>query len=181
MKTKFLIPILLSFALVQFSCSDTDVLTDMIADETTSGGILRTIESNLFASKTDPDNQFNVLVEIQDSENGDLTESIRVYTSFNNSNNTNVREEVLLSTVPNSSFVQGERLPTSLIEFDYLTLINALDLSDDLVNVNNTILVRLEIVFKDGRTWSVDNSSNEGINANPFFTSPFLYSVRVRA
>src|SRR5690606_13685985 len=90
----------------------------------------------------------------------------------------NNRDELLLKTVPNSEWIYGERLPRALVTASLPELQTALDLGDDDFTGGDRFVIRVELVFKDGRRWS-DYNASATVLGNQFFNSPFVYNANV--
>src|SRR5690606_14268958 len=162
MKKIFFKSTLFSLVFLLFACSDTEKTIDQVFDDTTNGGILRTLESNLDLPIGLPDTGVELLLEVQDEENGDLSDFIEVYASFNHltGGGANSRDEVLLKTIPNSAWIYGERLPRAVVTAALPELQTALSLGNDDFSGGDRFIIRVELVFKDGRRWSDYNASS---------------------
>src|SRR5690606_608034 len=180
MKKIFFKSTLFSLVFLLFACSDTEKTIDQVFDDTTNGGILRTLESNLDLPIGLPDTGVELLLEVQDAEDGDLSDFIEVYASFNHvtGGGAHNRDELLLKTVPNSEWIYGERLPRALVTASVPELQTALDLGDDDFTGGDRFVTRVELVFKDGRRWS-DYNASATVLGNQFFNSPFVYNANV--
>ncbi|GGD88032.1 hypothetical protein [Planktosalinus lacus] len=180
MKNIFLKSTLFSLVFLFFACSDTDVITDQVFEDTTTGGILRTLESTTDLPIGLADTGVELLLEVQDEEDGDLSDFIEVYASFRHitGGGANDRDEVLLKTVPNSEWTYGERLPRALVTATLPELQAALSLGDDDFTGGDRFIIRVELVFKDGRRFS-DYNSSATVLGNLFFASPFVYNANV--
>lgn len=180
MKNIFFKSTLFSLAFLLFACSDTEKLVDQAFDDTTQGGILRTLESSLDLPIGLTDTGVELLLEVQDAEDGDLSDFIEVYASFIHitGGGANNRDEVLLKTVPNSEWTYDERLPRAFVSATLPELQAALDLGDDDFTGGDRFVIRVELVFKDGRSWSNHNASAT-VLGNLFFNSPFVYNANV--
>lgn len=180
MKHIFLKSTLFSLAFLLFACSDTEQVIDQVFDDTTSGGILRTLESSTDLPIGLADSGVEILLEVQDEEDGDLSDFVEVYASFSHitGGGENDRDEVLLKTIPNSEWIYGERLPRVLVTTTLPELQAALNLGDDDFTGGDRFIIRVELVFKDGRRWSNHNASAT-VLGNLFFASPFVYDANV--
>jgi len=180
MKNTFLKLSIFSFAFLLFACSDTDKVIDDVFDNTTSGGILRTLESSTDLPIGLADSGVELLLEIQDEEDGNLSDRINVYASFRHITGAgaNDRDEALLKTITSDQFILGERLPRALVTASLPELQALLNLGDDDFTGGDRFIIRVELVFKDGRTWS-NNNASQSVLGNSFFASPFVYDANV--
>jgi hypothetical protein len=180
MKNIFFKSSLFSLVFLLFACSDTEKTVDQVFDGTTQGGILRTLESSLDLPIGLTDVGVELLLEVQDAEDGDLSDFIEVYASFAHitGGGANDRDEVLLKTVPNSDWIYGERLPRALVTASLPELQAALNLDENDFTGGDRFVIRVELVFKDGRRWSNHNASAT-VLGNLFFSSPFVYNANV--
>ena len=170
--------IIYSFPLLLVNCSTEDKTIDIVLDNANSGATLRTIEEKQKAFDfNDTASQWIVTLEQQDSSNGQNFSSINVYASHTSGNVTS--KEVLVKNIPATNFsktgfngyLRGD-VSTSLAE----TLV-ALNLSSGEYFSSDKFNIRLEVVLKDGRTFSAKNNSPR-ILTGTYFKSPFEYSVQ---
>jgi hypothetical protein len=180
MKNIFFKSTLFSLVFLLFACSDTEKTIDQVFDDTARGGILRTLESTTDLPIGLADSGVEILLEVQDAEDGDLSDFIEVYASFRHitGGGANDREELLLKTIPNSDWIYGERLPRALVTATLPELQAALVLGNDDFTGGDRFIIRVELVFKDGRRFSNYNSSAT-VLGNQFFASPFVYNANV--
>jgi len=171
-------------ALLATSCDDGDAVIDQVTAETERGAILRTV--NLISNEIpigNDDSNFAVEVEIQDSENGDLVESVEVYLGFRDNTvaegETDLdTEEVLAETLDPSTFENGPfGLPRFSFQITLPEMLAALPISNADVNGSDQFTIRFELVLTDGRRYSF--ADNTGTLTGSFFSSPFLYTATV--
>lgn len=180
MKNIVLKSTLFSFVFLLFACSDTEKVIDEVFDNTTSGGILRTLEAETDIEFNDPNVVLSFLLEVQDEEDGDLSDRVEVYASFTDNANAgaNSMDEVLLATIPSSQFILGNRLPRVAYSIGIAELEAAFGMTTDDYTGGDTFLIRFELVFKDGRRWSNYNAS-QTVLGNLFLGTPFVYNANV--
>lgn len=180
MKNIFLKLTLFSFVFLLFSCSDAEEVVDVVIDGTTQGGVLRTLESSTELPIGLADAELELLLEVQDAEDGNLSDFIEVYASFIHitGSGANDRDEVLLKTVPNSTWNFEGRLPTAVVSTNLNELQTALNLGNNDFTGGDRFVIRVELVFKDGRRWS-NNNASPTVLGNLFFASPFVYNANV--
>jgi hypothetical protein len=166
-----------------FSCTEADNVIDQITDDTTRGAILRTIKvvSNELPIGT-AGAAFAVDLEIQDSKNGDLVETVEVYVGFKDktieAGGANFsKSEVAIGSIPRSAFEKGPILPRTSYSVGLAEMQTALSLSDSNINGGDQFTVRFELVLTDGRRFSRDD--NSATMTGSFFRSPFLYTATV--
>lgn len=171
-------------ALLATSCDDGDAVVDQVTAETERGAILRTV--NLISNEIpigNDDSNFAVEVEIQDSENGDLVQSVEVYLGFRDNTveegETDLdTEEVLVETLDPSTFENGPfGLPRFSFQITLPEMVAALPISNADVNGSDQFTIRFELVLTDGRRYSF--ADNTGTLTGSFFSSPFLYTATV--
>ena len=107
------------FLMFSMSCSDSDEVVDAINDNVTRGAILRTLDlvSNAVAINSatnvlEPGEEFSVVLEYQDNEDGNLLDVMNVFVSYDDNTDDDVdnsRPEALLEVIPASAFTQGSR------------------------------------------------------------------------
>src|SRR5210317_45110 len=104
---------LIAFSLMQ-SCETDDKIIDEVFDNIQRGAILRTINFDNTYNFYDVDDEtykFNVEVEEQDMENGNLISEIRLYQSFVDNKDDDVdnnKDEVLVATFTQSDLSASE-------------------------------------------------------------------------
>lgn len=188
LKFKYLMPQLFVLLLL-VSCGESDNVVDQITDEVTRGAVLRQIEvfSNSFALNTadntlnDGEN-FSVLLEYQDNENGDLLQQVDVFLGYidnTDDNGDNNVSEVFVESIDASEFSQGDRgLPQTTYTITAQEAQSQLGLANaQLGTGGDQFTVRFEILLTDGRSFS--NDDNSGTITGSYFNSPFLNRVTV--
>lgn len=174
-------------ALLFAACSDGDTVFDQIISNEERGAVLRGFEvlSNQVAINTatntinDGEN-FSVVLQEQDQENGALLSALEVYVGYsdNTSDGANDKAEVLAETIPASSFAKDEfGLPRITYEISGAAMQSAVGLADADLAGGDNFTVRFELVLTDGRRFT--NAQNSGTITGSFFSSPFLYNVNV--
>lgn len=182
---KFLLVTALTTSLF-FSCTEADNEIDKVFEGTTRGAVLRTI--NVVSNELPTDNiadasaTFAVDLEIQDEQNGDLTESVEVYVRFRDNTIADggtdaSKPEVLLSTIASSSFTQGPLLPRLSYSAGITEILSALSLTEGDVAGGDDFVFRFELVLTDGRRFSV--AQNSATITGSFFSSPFQYTASI--
>lgn len=168
-------------------CADADQVFDAIQADVTRGAVLRGFEvtSNQVAinSATNTINDgenFGVVLQEQDQENGALLSSVEVYVGYsdNTTDGANDKAEVLTETIPASAFSKDEfGLPRVDYTITGAAMQAAVGLADADLAGGDNFTVRFELVLTDGRRFSAAN--NSGTITGSFFASPFLYNVNV--
>jgi hypothetical protein len=169
-----------------FACSEEDKPNDYVLDNTIyGGGILRTIKVN----NLDMDNnnflttKFSVLLEVQDIQNGQLTDKIKLFVKFIDKNgNNNSKLETLFKTYSKSDFLSnqsGQReLPYILVEAPLTQVKTVLGLTDAQVITCDQFEFRLELIHTDGKVFTSTNTSQAIYGG--YFSSPFKYISNVK-
>lgn len=159
-------------------CSEADLPIDNVLNNTTSGGILRTVSvNNSTFSYSDPSEEWSVTVEAQDAQDGDLLEEVGVYVSqFRNGSR--VGSEAFVKAVPASEFTEGQwGYPVGDINVSLAEATNSLGLTEDEYESTDEFRVRLEYVMTDGRTFTNTDAAGTVLSSS-FWRSPYLYSVQ---
>lgn len=161
-----------------WSCSESDATVDEVFENTTSGGVLRTLAiNNGTFDFGDPSVEWSVTVEAQDEQDGELLSEVAVYVAQYR-NGSKVGSEELVKTVPASEFTEGENgLPVADINVSLNEVLNTLGLSEEEYENTDEFRIRLEYVTTDGRTFSSTDASGTVTNST-FFKSPYLYPVQ---
>jgi hypothetical protein len=167
-----------------YSCTEADNVIDQIVDDTTRGAILRTIRviSNELPIGTSTAN-FGVELEVQDVENGNLTDNVEVFVAFRDNTVADggtdfSKSEVLVETIPRSAFTDGPQgLPRVTYSIGLQEMQTALALDESNVDGGDTFTIRFELVLTDGRRFSLAN--NTGTLTQAFFRAPWRYTATV--
>ena len=181
---KYLLGTTLLGALLVFSgCEDGDKVFDEIQANVQRGAVLRTI--NLISNELpigQADAGFEVELEVQDQENGNLVQTVEVYVGFRDNTEevgpgTNV-EESLFDTVDSSTFTIGEfGLPRFSYAITLAEMLSFVGRSESDITGGDQFEIRFELVLTDGRRFSF--ADNSGTLTGSFFSSPFLYTPTV--
>ena len=145
------------------------------------GAVLRTLDrvSTIF-NKFDTSSVFEVVIEEQDIEYGDLLDKVNVYVSFidKNNNGANSVGEQLLTTIPKSDFTQSPNdLPMTTFSTTFADAISTLGLQPDDYNGGDVVKYRMELVLTNGKTYSEESSSST--LQQSFYNSPFAYYASI--
>jgi len=175
--------IMIALAVSVLSCEEPDNVVYNVFDNVEHGAALRTVERvsmnyNIF----DLDSKFEIIVEEQDQESGNLLSKVDVYVSYKDNTDDgadNNKAEVLLVSVPASAFTKdaGSGLPRTTISSTFAESLSALGLSDGQYNGGDDFNFRLDLVLTNGETYSADSSS-ETLNQS-YFSSPFAYRAGI--
>ena len=175
-------------ALLFAACSDGEEVFDEIRANEERGAVLRTFQTIssqvLFDSNTNElvaGEEFAVVIQEQDQQNGDLLSSVEVYVGFQDETDgatDNDKAEVLLETLPASAFAKDEfGLPRTEYRVSSFTMRDPLGLADADIFGGDNFTIRFELILTDGRRFT--NTNNSGTITGSFFASPFLYDVVV--
>ena len=170
-------------ALMAVSCEkDSNNTIDQVLEGVDSGAILRTI--NVISGELPigvEGAKFEVEVEAQDNQNGDLLQSVDVFVALvDNSpeNGDSSAAEVQIGTVDRAAFSPGPfGLPRGIISVTLDEMLAALGVSEADLFGGDVFNVRLSLNLTDGRVFSVSNAG--GIITGGFFSSPFQYGPAV--
>ena len=179
MKINKFIAMFLSVAFLA-ACSE-ETVVDEVFDTTTSGAVLRTLESstalNFFELST---SEVSITLEEQDEQGGDLLERVDVYVGFTDNtsvNGTTSVEEALVESIPASAFTENEiGLPQISYSVTGDELVQALGLTSDQFTGGDAFVVRFELILTDGRTFSASSVSGN-VSGGSYFSSPFAYNA----
>jgi len=184
MKINYKIFTVLALTSLMFtSCDEGDAVVDDVTAGTERGAILRTV--NVTSNELPigvADGFFGVELEVQDSDNGNLVESIDVYASFRDNTPDNGRgettDESMVENVPTGDFEIGEfGLPRFEYQVTLPQLLSSTGVAEDDIDGGDQFRVRFELKLTDGRTFSFDQ--NSGTLTGSYFSSPFLYSATI--
>ena len=167
-----------------YSCQDPDNIVNIVEDSVSKGAVLRVLSvNNSTLNSSEPDSQFSVTVEVQDEKNGELFNSVKIYGTLKDlseDNGETVIEDVLIKEIPASSFGVSENhgLPFGDVYATYSEIASAMGLNDDNVLPGDVVIIRLELVLTDGRTFS-SNNTGVSVTGGAYFNSPFLFNALI--
>ena len=181
---KFLV-LLVALTIMQ-SCSTDDKTVDSVFEGVTSGAVLRTLNSTDTFNFYDPNDSrfvFNISLEEQDAQNGNLISEIRLYQSFKDNledNVNNSKDEVLILTKKSEDLTVSD---FNLPQLDFsATLEDALtnnNLSTGQYNGGDSFSFRFEVELTDGRIFTNSNVTGT-VSGGSFYQSPFIYTVNLQ-
>lgn len=170
------------------ACADADQVFDQIQADVTRGAILRGLDivsEELAINTVDGgivDGEFfEVVIQEQDQQSGDLLSSVDVYLSF--SDNTDgatdtSKAEIQHETIAADSFAKDEfGLPRYTYTITAETMQSALGVADSDIEGGDSFGIRFVLNLTDGRSFT--NAQNSGTITGSFFASPFLYNATV--
>ena len=167
-----------SLFIVNFSCHDSENVIDGVLDYET-GAILRTISvDNAVLNSSDPNSAFVATVEEQDEADGALLSEIRVNAMFRDltPENGTTEAEAFVYSIPASETVTGPvGLPRATVNMTFGAAASAMGLAAGDYNPGDVVVVKLEVVLTDGRSYGADSAA--GIITGGFFSSPFQYNA----
>ncbi len=165
-------------------CSTDNNVIDDVFEKRQKGAFLRTTATtSLNFNAFDPASTFDITVEEQDEQGGDLLESVGVYFSFDDNQgdpDDNSKSEVLVTSIPASDFGVGQYgLPETSISVSLGEAATTLGLADGDYTGGDSFNIRLELNLTDGRTFT-DTDANGNIAAlGGYYSSPYAYSAGV--
>ena len=145
------------------------------------GAVLRTLERvSYIYNKFDTSSVFEVVIEEQDVEYGNLLDKVNVYVSFidKNTNGANSVAEQFLTSIPKSDFTQSPNdLPMTSFSTTFADAISLLGLQPSDYNGGDVVKYRFELVLTNGKTYSEESTSST--LQQSFFNSPFVYYATI--
>ncbi len=181
-KFKFLI---LFTSLALLAGCEFEKQVDNVLNEVERGAILRTLSvGSVSFNVFDPESAFQVDLEYQDVEDGDLLSSVDAFVSFLDNtpgNGETSVPEALAVSFPASDFVSGVNgLPRVSLEVTLAEALTALGIANDPANVtgDDQIDVRLSINLTDGRSITSTDLSGT-VSGGSFFSSPLTYRTTI--
>ena len=182
---KFINKISILFVVLSlFACSEGDKVIDQVLSETEiGGGVLRTLTiSSPTIALGNASSKFAAVVEVQDVNKSLDTDKIDIYVRFKDNNladGNNTKAEVLLKSIPSTSFTKGTReFLTASIEVTLPELKSKLAITDAQYTGGDQFIVRLAQVMKDGKVFTSTNTAGT-VKGSAFFSSPFEYNANV--
>lgn len=168
---------------VLFSCEEPDNAIYDVFDNVENGAALRDIspqELTQYFNIFDTESTWEIIVEEQDEQYGDLLDKVNVYVSFIDKANdgANNKAEVLVKTIAKNEFTTSNSgLPTTHIVVSFQDALDTLSMVDGDYNGGDSFPIRLELVLTDGRTFSSESTSDS--LQQSFWSSPFAYNSQI--
>lgn len=175
MRKKIKLSIVLILVLLIGSCSKDDKIIDDTFDGITNGAILRIIDVvSGDMALGDSAARFEVVLEEQDNQNGDLFKQIDVYTSFQGGTKTFVK------TIDASTFTifQDTGLPRGTVMATIDELSTAVGINPSSLTGGEAFSIELDLVLTDGRIFNADNTG-ANVSGGAFYNSPFKFSSTI--
>ncbi|MGB3152891.1 MAG: hypothetical protein WBB27_19705 [Maribacter sp.] len=169
------------------SCAPDDNVALELENGTVPGIVVRTLSltGTTFNFFNVPESVLAVDFEIQAPE-GDVVSEVQIFVDFQdntffdsefNTNGTTAVDETLIQTIGASELTSGRfGYPTGSFSFGYQELLDAAGIQNNLDDVYNSdqIVVRLEVVMEDGRSFTNLGTNSPSLE-DGFFLSPFRY------
>jgi len=173
------IKLIFAFSLLLFAwgCSDGDKIIDDVFEDTTSGGILRTVNTtNGTFDIDDPSVAWSITVEAQDEQDGDLLSSVNVYAGLYR-DAALIGSEEFIKAIPATSFNEGENgYPVGEITATLNEVSQSLSLNPGDYTVTDEFRIRLEYEMTNGLVWSRTDAAGTVLTSS-YFKSPYFYTV----
>jgi len=166
------------------ACSNDEKPAQSILENWERGATIRTVE--VVNSEFDINNvssMFDVMVEVQDQEQGDFFTSVEVFVRFKDntvSGSDMSTDEINVTSLTPDAFFEGENfLPRTRLQLSYEELLNVTGIRESSVACKDQFLVRLEVRLKDGRSFSTGTAISNVIAFDTFFSSPYCYTINI--
>ncbi len=183
MKRK-LFGILTAVLVLSASCTEGDKAIEEVLVEVDRGAVLRTLQIN--NAEFDINNTaavFDIDLEEQDIEEGDLLESVAISVRFIDNtpeNGDNTSSAVQAMALSKDDFESGTNgLPVTNLQFSFAELLNLTSVAYESVSCTDQFRIDLAISLTDGRVFTTSNSSGTVVNNTGFFKSPFSYLINI--
>ena len=183
MKNIYKILSVLLVAIVIASCDkNPDNVVYTVLDDFTEGAVLRTINvNNAVLNSSQPDSEFSVEVEEQDSQDGGRMESVDVHVTLRDltpDNGTSVADSKYVKTFTPDAFSEGPvGLPRATITVTYGEAFAAMGLDPSDIAPGDVFIIELYLNLDDGSTWG-PNDVGTSVTGG-FFNSPFQYNALI--
>lgn len=172
----FILALIISFT----SCGNDERIVDEVFDGTTSGAVLRTISSinEIAIGAVDPQ-FFNLVIEEQDAQEGDLLESVDVFITFTDASTGTTTTEAMVENIPASEFSTDTPfgLPRTTIMYSFAEMLAITGVDEADTFGGDSFSIRLALNLTDGRVFT--NTNTAGVVTGGFFNSPFRYVVNL--
>ena len=164
-----------------------NTLVDEVFDETTSGSVLRTLNSKLnLLDISDDQSAVTIDLQQQDASFGTNFESLNVYVGFiykDTLRGKNIAGDDIksLKTINASEFTIGSK---GLPEYQFNATLAELfaPLSSDVEGnrylLDDIITITFGVVMNDGTEWT-DGNGNANITGGAYFSSPYIYNAPI--
>lgn len=164
--------------------NDDKAIEALLVENVERGAVLRTLEirNNVF-DINDLNAEFNILIEEQDIEDGNLLESVDVQVSFVDNSPDNGQESIapfIIQELLPSDFTSGANgLPITTLSYTFQELLTGSSLLIGDMRCKDQFRLDLNLNLTDGRSFNTQNSAGTIVNNSGFFSSPFTYLINV--
>lgn len=169
-----------TFMLILVACSQGEEPLDQLSDQ--QGAFLRVVNVNSYPF--DPQNLerdvFEVKLEVEDGEEGDLLSSVHVtvsYTAVGSPDDTITRS---LTNIEAALFTMNTT--TGKLQYIFRSasgeILSALNLEAESISEGDLLTFSWRINLKDGRSYHMDNTSTP-VKNQPHFNSPFEHTIQL--
>jgi len=179
------IVLLFAISLVLSSCTGDDQKPAIVVlEEVERGAFLRTLETiNSEFDINNLDSEFDIRIQEQDLEDGELMEAVDVYLKFldNSESGTDyTTNERLIQTFLPTEFGEGAfGLPIKDLRYSFQELLDFAQVDHANVACKDQFEIRLDLRLSTGISFSEGNSSGCILGIDTFFSSPFTYTVNI--
>jgi len=165
-------------------CNTDEKPAQFILENWQKGATVRTKEVvNLEFDINNTTSVFDVLLEIQDQEEGNFFTSVEVFVRFKDNtisgSDMSTGEFNVASLTPDVFFEGEDFLPQTRLQLSYEELLNATGTVRNSVACKDQFLVRLEIRLRDGRSFSTGTATSDIIAFDTFHSSPYCYTINI--
>lgn len=170
--------------LLTSNCSSDDKTVDIVISGITKGSYLRTLSfAQADLDITNLSSTFNVVLEQQDEEDGNLLDYVAVSARFvdNTLEGTDhSSNEFFVTNYNRDAFEIGPLdLPRLSINLSLSQLLEATGISQSQISCKDQFIVQLEVFLTDGRSFTVGSGEPCVVAFETFFSSPYRYLVNL--
>jgi len=157
------------------SCEDSDNTIDNLFANTQTGAFVRTLETvTEEVNLNDPSSAYEIRVEVQDEQFGDLFQSLDIYVIFDGDITT---PEALLTTyTPSDAGNSDNDLPELTLSSTFAELASAAGVPQSDVMDGDDFDLRLVLNLTDGRSYT-DTDVNGNVSGGQYFQAPMAYGI----
>lgn len=179
------IQVLIMVLVITFiSCKSDERAAETVLEDIERGAFLRTIAiSNCEFYLNEPDSLFEIMIQEQDIEEGDLLQEVTVNVQFvdNTTESEDVStEKIQIDTLFPDDFVPGSfELPVTTLSYTFQELMELTQVPQSAIACKDQFIISLDLVLTNGFIFNEDNSAACILAYNSDFFSPFSYTINV--
>lgn len=177
--------LLAGFVIISIQSCSEEKLVDEVIDQTEAGGALRNLGETNSLDLRDMSSTYEIILEAQDAQGGDLLSEVRVLVGFIDDDGANSVAQTQYASLPASAFggtdLTTHNLPVITFSATLQELVSHAGLSSGEYDEGDAFDVDFQQVLTDGRVFDVSNATGDIVRTGRFsyFNAQFGYTPAI--